>query len=574
MIKTLKRFYSFILHYKKRFILFIFVLLIANILGNLTPYISKLLIDAAPSLDYSLLLKLIFLFIGTRLFAYLLRTLSQYLGDKVLLPASRDARIKVFERVQALDYSFHVNKSTGRLISNFKRGNRAFYKVFQAIHFDILGIIISFTIILAFLSGITPIMSALMLFTFTVNLFFCGKLILLNMEKRRIFNKSEDKVSGVITDSLLNYETVKFFAKEKKEIKRLEDKFKDWLDKSWEYVNTFRYIDIVAGILSNLGILGALWITVGKLQAELITVGDLVMVISFTSSFYYNFFHLIWQLRDIAKNFTDIEGYFDVLDYETHVKDPENPVKLKNIKGEIYFNDVTFSYKEGKQNILRKMNLHISPGESVAFVGYSGAGKTTIMNLLLRFYNLDKGKILIDGVDICKLSKKQLRSIIGIVPQDPILFNNTIKFNLMYGDFSASKQEIEKATKIANLYSFINSLPKKYETQVGERGIKLSGGQKQRLAIARMILANPKIIIFDEATSSLDSESESLIQEALWKIAENRTTLIIAHRFSTIAGADKIVVIEKGNVAEMGSHEELIEKKGIYHHLWKLQIEK
>ena len=573
MIKTLKTFYSFLFNYKKRFSFFIFVLLFSAVLRNTTPYISKLLIDAIPSLDYNLLLKLTFLFVGVRIIVNLLRAFSEYLGAGILLPASRDARIKVFKKIQDLDFAFHVNKSTGMLISVFKRGNSAFFSLFDSLHHDVLKVLISLLVGLFFLAQVTPTLSFLMLFTFLINLFVGWNLIKLNMKKRKVFNESEDKISGIITDNLFNYETVKFFAQEEKEENRLKEEFEDWLDKFWKYVNSFRLIDIVSGTLSNLGILGILLITIKRLQSGLAGVGDLVMVISLTSNFYYELFHLIWRVRDIAKNYTDIESYFSVLSSEISVKDPEKPIDLNDIKGKINFDNVGFSYKDGKQDVLKKMDLHIEPGESVAFVGYSGVGKTTIMRLLLRFYDVTEGRILIDGVDIRKLTKKQLRSSIGIVPQDPILFNNTIKFNLTYGNPSVTEEEMEKAIKIANLSDFIDGLPRRYETLVGERGIKLSGGQRQRLAIARMVLANPKIIIFDEATSSLDSESESLIQESLWEVAKNRTTLIIAHRFSTIAGADKIVVIEKGNIIEMGSHEKLLKKKGIYHHLWKLQTE-
>jgi ABC-type multidrug transport system fused ATPase/permease subunit len=246
-------------------------------------------------------------------------------------------------------------------------------------------------------------------------------------------------------------------------------------------------------------------------------------------------------------------------------------VKIKRIRGNISFEDVSFDYPEGKKGVLKNFTLHIGPGHSVAFVGRSGVGKTTVIRLLLRFYDVTKGKILVDGIDIRNFTKSQLRSFIGVVPQEPILFNNTIGFNIAYGKCQAKKREIIKAARMANLYGFIKSLPQRFETRVGERGVKLSGGQKQRLAIARMILTNPKVIIFDEATSNLDSESESLIQDSLWKIAKNRTVLIVAHRFSTVRRADRIVVLEKGKIAEAGSHLELMRKRGLYSYLWKLQ---
>lgn len=257
------------------------------------------------------------------------------------------------------------------------------------------------------------------------------------------------------------------------------------------------------------------------------------------------------------------------------IKDPSNPLKLKKVSGEIRFDNVTFSYLEGKKEAVKNIDLAIREGQSVALVGRSGGGKTTIIKLLMRFYDVDKGKITIDGVDISKLTKSHLRSFIGIVPQEPVMFNNTVSYNLSYGKTGSSKKELVAASKIANLHDFIKTLPKKYNTNVGERGVKLSGGQKQRLAIARMVLSDPDIVIFDEATSQLDSENETLIQGALWKVIKNKTTIIIAHRLTTAMRADKIVVMDKGKIIEEGSHLSLLaKKKGVYRHLWDLQIKK
>ena len=254
------------------------------------------------------------------------------------------------------------------------------------------------------------------------------------------------------------------------------------------------------------------------------------------------------------------------------MKDPVVPAVPEKVKGEIKFEGVSFVYPDSEAEILQEMSLVINKGESVAFVGRSGAGKTTVVKLLLRFYDVTKGKIFLDGIDIKEFTKSQLRSYIGLVPQEPVLFNNTLGYNLAYGHSNATQKQIEKVVKMANLYEFIESLPMKYETQVGERGIKLSGGQKQRLAIARMLLIDPKIIIFDEATSNLDSESERLIQDSLWKIAKGKTVLIIAHRFSTIRRVDRIIVMDKGRIVDIGSHKELKAKEeGLYRYLWQLQ---
>jgi len=406
---------------------------------------------------------------------------------------------------------------------------------------------------------------------FIGNLFVGWHLIKFNMERRKNFIQTEDKISGIIADNMINYETVKFFAQEQKEEKRLKHEFKDWMEKLLAYANSFRLMEITIATLSNLGILVILWIVLRKLIMAEISTGDLVMVITFIGSFYHHLFDLIYRVRDIAKSYIDIERYFSILDNEILIKDPTKPIKVKKIKGEIQFNNVSFNYPDNKKDLLHKINLHIKPGESVAFVGRSGVGKTTIIRLLLRFYDVSNGKILIDGINVRDFTKSQLRSFIGIVPQEPILFNNTIGFNIAYGNPKAKKQDIFQAVKMANLDRFINRLPLGYKTIVGERGIKLSGGQKQRLAIARMLLVNPRIIIFDEATSNLDSESERLIQDALWKVAQNRTVLIIAHRFSTVRKADKIIVLEQGKIVESGNHNELIKKKGLYSYLWELQ---
>lgn len=307
-------------------------------------------------------------------------------------------------------------------------------------------------------------------------------------------------------------------------------------------------------------------------MAGRIGAGDFVMIATFMTGVYYQFFWLLYRLRDIAKNYVDIQRYFSILDEKIMVEDPTNPLRIRKIIGEVNFSHVDFQYPDGGESVLKNFNLLVKPGESVAFVGRSGAGKTTIVKLLLRFYDISGGKVTIDGIDIRKFKKSQLRSYIGVVPQEPILFNNTIGFNIAYGRARVSQKEIAEAAKLANLDGFIQSLPLKYETQVGERGIKLSGGQKQRLAIARMILSNPRIIIFDEATSNLDSESEKLIQKALWKVAKGRTVLIIAHRLSTVRRAERIIVIDKGQIKETGDHADLLNKKdGLYQYFWRLQ---
>lgn len=573
MGKILKKFYQFLFVYKKSFWLFVTMLVVSTILENLNPYFFKLLIDNInEGQRYDFLIGVLFLFVGARLLTNWLGTLAIYLGDRVIIPAARDVRIRIFRYIQDLDFAFHVNKNTGSLISAFKRGDQAFFDLFSRIHENILSAIVSLGVVLFFFSRVNMTIVFIMLGLFALNIAISLVLIRFNMKWRKEFNDAEDLISGIITDNLINYETVKFFAQEKEEERRLRTNFVEWTKKIWGFSNSFRLMDIAIGTLSGLGMLAILWVTIRQLSTGDITTGDFVMVTGFITGFYYRFFELMYRFRGIAKNFIDLEKYFELLDNEIIVKDPIRPKKFKSIEGKIEFKNLSFSYPDNDLKVLDGVDLEIEPGQSVAFVGKSGAGKTTIVKLLLRFYDLKGGQILLDGTDISEMTKSHLRSFLAVVPQEPVLFNNTIGFNIGYGRKNATQKEIEEAASMANLHDFIVSLPERYETQVGERGIKLSGGQKQRLAIARALIVEPKVIIFDEATSNLDSESEKLVQEALWKTAKDRTMLIIAHRFSTIRNADKIVVMDEGRVAEIGTHAQLIKQKGgLYRKLWNLQ---
>jgi len=572
MGKIFGKFYSFIFKYKWVFGALLGTLMVSVVLENIGPYIMKLLVDAATTGQFGKIGKLLLYYVGARMAANLIDALSYTIGDGVMIPASRDARIKIFKYIQDLDFAYHVNKNTGSLISAFKRGDGAFYSLFFNLHQEVLRTVLGLVVVLFFFAGVDQSILWLMVAMAAANGTAMYWLIRLNMKQRKEFNDAEDNISGIITDNLINYETVKFFAQEKAEEGRLRKTFENWTKKFWGFANSFRVMDITVGTISNLGMFLILGVAINRLKQGTIGVGDFVMVSSFVVGFYYRFFGLFFQMRNIVKAFIDIEKYFEILDQRVEVKDPENPKEIKNIEGKIEFKKVSFAYPGNRKKVVENFDLKIEPGESVAFVGRSGAGKTTLVKLLLRFYDLKKGKIVVDGTDIRQMNKGYLRSLLAVVPQEPILFNNTIGFNIGYGKENVNMREIRAAAKEANLAEFIESLSKKYETQVGERGIKLSGGQKQRLAIARAMLCDPKILIFDEATSNLDSESERLIQEALWKTAKDRTLLIIAHRFSTIRRADKIVVLQHGRVVEAGKHEELVKiKEGVYQKLWTLQ---
>ena len=573
MWKFLKIFYGFVLKRKLAFTGFILLVIIATTLQNITPYFFKLFVDEIPKLNYPGLIKLLYVFIAVSICGLLINIASFWVGDFILFNSAKEARLKIFSYVQSLDFAFHTGKSTGSLISAFKRGDSAFFTLFFEIHHRILEIAVSAFVMFFFFWQLDYRIVLFAFLSVAITLVVTKFIISFNIKKRSIFNEKEDEISGILTDNLINYETVKLFAKEKWEEKRLTDKFVAWIKALWGYGNSFRLIDFSIGAITNLGLFLILFISLANSVHLKLTVGDFVLVTTFVGLFFSKLWELVFSLRDIAKTYADIETYFGLLDNEITVKDPEKPIKLEKVSGRINFNNVSFSYKDGKQGALKNFDLKVKKGESIALVGKSGSGKTTAVKLLMRFFDTTRGTITIDGVDIKHFTKDNLRSLMGVVPQEPILFNNTIEYNIGYGKENATLGEIKAAANLANIDDFIESMSKKYETQVGERGVKLSGGQKQRLAIARMILSNPEIIIFDEATSQLDSESEKLIQDAFWKVREGKTTIIIAHRLSTVARADRIVVMEEGKIKEVGTHQELLKNKdSLYKHFWDLQI--
>jgi len=572
MQKILKTYYHFIL--KKRLVAIIFfIIIIATPLAEgVLPYFYKLFVDEIPSLQYQNLLLILLAYGGVYLLSQILNALAYHIGDILTFDAGIEARIEVFRYIHELDFAFHTDKSSGSLISAIKRGDNAFWDLHHAIHFQIISVAVNFLVMMAFFINLDIRISLLATLSLILSLVVTKYFISINIRTRDDFNKEEDKISSVIVDNMVNFETVKLFAKEEWEVIRLKKQFKNWKKALWKFALSFRFLDISMAIVTVASITAMLYISLILTINNHFSIGDFVLIVGFTSVFYPKVFQLVWGLRRIAKNYSDIQKYFGILDNEIKVKDPENPVKIKKYQGEVEYKNVSFAYEENEKNAVRNISIKIKPGQSIALVGSSGAGKTTMVKLLMRFFDVDKGTITIDGENIKNTKKSDLRKLMGIVPQEPVLFNNTIAYNISYGKGKTDLKEIKGASKLAHIHKFIKSLPKGYNTQVGERGIKLSGGQKQRVAIARMILSNPEIVIFDEATSQLDSESERLIRNAFWKAVKNKTTIIIAHRLSTVMRADKIVVMENGRIMETGSHKELLLKKdGLYKHFWQLQ---
>ncbi len=573
MLKILKTFYRFLFGKPLIMVFFFFFVIVSQIAGAVQPYFYKLFIDAIPGGNFSVLLRILIFYIAIKFAAMIFSLTGRTFGDRAMLHAVPAIDLKVFKRLQDLDFAFHTNKSSGALINRMKRGQGALWDLHEVVNYKTTNFLVNAAVLFFFFKDLDIRVVGLALASMVLSFVAAAFAIPKNIEARRGMNRVSDKVTGVIVDNLANYDTVKMFAKELWEMSRLKRMYRSWQKFLWKYAISFRYIGGSTWAIANISLFVILLLIISQRGISL-SAGEFILVVGFLHQLDSASSQLIWNVRGLAKNFTDITKYFEILDEEIKVKDPQDPAKIKQVDGEIEYKKVSFAYEEGREKTeaIKDINLKIRQGQSLAFVGRSGAGKTTMVKLLMRFFDVDEGEITIDGVNVKDFTKSDLRSFMGVVPQEPILFNNTIGYNIAYGKERATQREMIAAAKLANIHDFIAGLPKGYQTKVGERGIKLSGGQKQRVAIARMILSDPEIVIFDEATSQLDSESERLIQDAFWKATEDKTTIIIAHRLSTVMRADKIVVMEEGRIVETGSHNELLAKKSsLYKHFWELQ---
>lgn len=504
-------------------------------------------------------------------------SVRNWFGDKVTFKVLwQETVIDYMAKLLHVDYAFHMNKSSGSLISVNKRMQDVFFELFWGINLWVLTILLEFTMSIYYLFRADALMGTIMLGTLFFSLLASYPIVKKSLKLRKKSNDSDDKVSGVFVDNMTGFETVKIFGQEKVEVGRLKYLFKDWEKTHLKSVFAFRQIDLIVYTILFIGSVWMMYIAYMKVNDGLWGVGMLITVFTYVQALNWKSFELLFKYRKMLKLGIDIQKYLDIMEVENKVKEKKNPVELNKVRGDIEFKNLTFSYddtKEDGKKVLYDINLNINQDETIAFVGKSGSGKTTLTKLLLRFYDPDMGSISLDGHDLKDVKLEDLRKSIGLVPQDPVMFNETIKYNVAYGKQDATMEEIESAMERASLDVFVDSLPKGYDTIVGERGIKLSGGQRQRLAIARIMLSDPEIVIFDEATSQLDSENEKNIQEAFDNLTRRKTTIIIAHRLSTVMNADRIVVFDDGEIEEIGSHEELMRSGGIYSTLWKLQTE-
>lgn len=570
-MKIIKRFYTEFVKYKYTYLFALLLSVLVTILSNISPYFIRKLTRDISNNNFEPAILTLSIFLLSFFIKNLINNLSTYLQDLTLTKISVNLQQKVFNKLHELDYEFYSTKSSGSLISILKRGDTAMFDIYYGFHDNLLESLVSFIFLAISFSFIDLKYTYISILIAFVMFILSYQLVKYNIRKRVLFNEQDDQISAIKVDNMINFETVKYFGNEGFEQTKLANRLIIWFSALKGFFISFRVIELIVGNIANIGIAIVIWVAFLDVKNNIIDLAQFLFIITFANTVFPNFWRVVRSFREIAKNNADLQKYFEILDYNANVQNPIHPNTIEGEQFEIEFNDVTFKYKQGDK-ALNNFNLKISKGESVALVGYSGAGKTTIVKLLMRFFDVNKGSIKINDINIKDLSKSYLRQQIGVVPQEPVLFNDTIEYNIKYGLINATTEQIKFASEVANIDSFISKLPDGYKTMVGERGLKLSGGQKQRLAISRVILKNSKVIIFDEATSNLDSQSEKLIQDAFWKLSKDKTTIIIAHRLSTIMNADRIIVIDKGEIKEIGKHNELIHiENGIYKKLWELQ---
>jgi ATP-binding cassette, subfamily B, heavy metal transporter len=497
--------------------------------------------------------------------------LRNALFEKVGQDAARRLAGTVFRHVHDLSLRFHLERRTGSLTKIVERGTKSIDMMLYFLLFNIAPTLIELTAIcVIFFVKFGAGMVAATLAIVAIYITFTRKVTDWRSQIQRQMNDVDNKAIGRAVDSLLNYETVKYFGAEEREAKRYDEAIGAFTRASVRNEVSLAWLNIGQSLITNLMMAGAMIFTVWGWSKGRFTPGDVVLVNSLLMQLFRPLDMLGWVYRSIRQGLIDMEAMWDLLDTPAEVVDRPGAPALAVSRGAVRFEHVRFGYDTGRE-ILNDLDLDIPAGTSCAIVGPSGAGKSTIARLLYRFYDPSEGRILIDGQDIAEVSQTSLRAAIGIVPQDTVLFNDTIGYNIGYGREGASGGEIETAARGAAIDGFIAALPDHYRAMVGERGLKLSGGEKQRVAIARTLLKNPPILVLDEATSALDSRTEQAIQETLERIAESRTTIMIAHRLSTIVDADQIVVLDQGRVVERGTHDELLEESGLYAELWQRQ---
>jgi len=575
---NLKIFFGILKNYKKLFFSLLFVTLIVETLFIVDKFLFKVIVDDGTefivgNIERTIFIETLLILAAIFISVVIIRTIGKWLiihlmnklDSKLIL----DLKVKFFNHILRLDHNFHTTHKTGSLISRLSRGAGALENMIDILVFNFAPLIIQVIIVgvsLAYFNLTLALVIVIIAVLFIAYSFYIQQI----QQKYKLeYNNAEDLEKGFVSDVFTNIDSIKFFGKEK----NIENRFAKFTDntrkkalKHWGY---FRWFDAGQILILGIGTFFLIYFPLMNFLAGSITLGTLVFVYTIYGNVIGPMFGFVWGMRGFYRAMGDFQYLFEYDKIKNKIKDRSDAKELKINKGAIEFRNVGFKY--GKRKIFNNFNLKIKPHEKIALVGHSGCGKTTIVKLLYRFYDVNQGEILIDGKDIEEFKQESLRNEFSIVPQECILFDDTVYNNIKFSNQKASKGKIMGAIKLAQLDKIIKNFPKKESTIVGERGVKLSGGEKQRVSIARAILADKKILVLDEATSSLDSETEHEIQKDLEKLLEGRTSIIIAHRLSTIMNADRIIVMKKGKIIQEGKHSDLIKKPGEYKKLWNLQ---
>jgi ATP-binding cassette subfamily B protein len=564
----------FLWKYRGRVLLALAFLVLAKVANVGVPLVLKDIVDALDINGHEeLLLPMSFLLVygALRLTSSLFNELRDAVFARVRHGAMRSVSLKVLEHLHRLSLRFHLERKTGGLSRDIDRGTRSVSSLMNYMVFSILPTLVEIILVAFILLSRYDAWFAIVTFIAVISYIgFTMTVTEWRMKYRIAMNKHDSVANTQAIDSLLNYETVKYFGNEDHELSRYDASLKEWEGQAIKSQTSLSALNFGQSVIIAVGVTVIMIMAAQGVVDGNMTIGDLVLVNAFLLQLFIplNFLGIVYS--QLKHALTDMHLMFDVLNREPEITDRPDARPLDPGNGEIRFEHVCFAYEKDRP-ILHDVNFTVVPGQKVAIVGPSGAGKSTLARLLFRFYETGAGRILINNQDISQVTQDSLRRSIGIVPQDTVLFNDSLLYNIGYARPSASRDEIEQAARVANIHGFIEGLPQGYDTIVGERGLKLSGGEKQRVAIARAVLKDPRILVFDEATSSLDSHSEQAILTALREAAAHHTSLVIAHRLSTIVDADHILVMEAGRIIEAGVHHSLLQQKGTYARLWTLQ---
>jgi len=573
--QTIKSLIPYLWEFRGRVLLAMGLLIAAKVANVGVPLLLKEVVDALSG-PRALLVLPVFLLVGygaLRLTNSLFGELRDAVFAKVMQRSIRRVALRVFEHLHHLALRFHLERQTGGVSRDIERGTAGIRFLLNFTLFNILPTLFEIALVTVILLVRYDVWYAIVtLGTLVVYVVFTLFVTEWRMILRRTMNEMDSSANTKAIDSLLNYETVKYFNNEGWEARRYDETLQKWEKAAVRNQTSLAALNAGQATIIAVGVTILMLLASNGVVTGTMTIGDLVLVNAFLIQLYMPLHFLGFVYREIRHSLADMERMFSLLHQPEEIRDKPNAPELHVGDGAIRFENVSFSYDQ-RRGILDKVSFDIPSGHKVAVVGASGAGKSTLSRLLFRFYDVNGGRITINGQDIRDVSQQSLRKAIGIVPQDTVLFNDSIYYNIAYGRPDASHDEVIAAAKAAHIHTFVESLPDKYESLVGERGLKLSGGEKQRVAIARTLLKNPPILVFDEATSALDSKTEKAIQAELLEIATNHTTLVIAHRLSTIMDADQIVVLDHGRIVERGTHAELLTRGGVYAHLWQLQLQ-